>query len=268
VVPINAQRPLAVITGASSGIGRALAHELVERGHDAVLAADDDLLLDTAAELQKRGASIVAQQVDLATGDGVDQLHRAVLALGRPVDVAVLNAGVGVSGAFHETPLDADLGLVDLNVRSTVHLAKLLLPPMVERGAGRLLFTGSIAGLAPGPYHATYAASKGFINLFADSLRHELRDTGVTVTALMPGPTESMFFDRAGMSEDTVIGQMPKDDPEKVARQAVDALLAGRQHVVSGSVLNKLGALGAGLMPDAVKARVQAVFTKPRGDDR
>lgn len=263
---MDTHRPLAVVTGASSGIGRAIARELAVRGHDLVLAADEDLLEDAAEDLRRLGATVTAEPVDVATGEGVERLHSAVTALGRPVAVAVLNAGIGVSGRFDETPVEADLELVDLNVRSTVHLAKLLLPGMVAHGAGRLLFTGSIAGLAPGPYHATYAASKGFVNLFAESLRHELKDTGVTVTALMPGPTETLFFDRAEMREDTVIGQMPKDDAAKVARQAVDALLAGRGHVVSGSVLNRLGALGSGLVPDPVKAQVQAVFTKPRSD--
>lgn len=266
MVPIDAHRPLAVVTGASSGIGRAIARELATRGHDLVIAANDDLLAAAETELRSLGATVSAHRLDLARGSGVEQLHSAVTALGRPVAVAVLNAGIGVSGRFHETPVEADLELVDLNVRSTVHLAKLLLPEMVAQRSGRLLFTGSIAGLAPGPYHATYAASKGFVNLFADALRHELKDTGVTVTALMPGPTESLFFDRADMRDDTVIGQMPKDDADKVARQAVDALMAGRGHVVSGSVLNRLGALGAGFVPDVVKGQLQAVFTKPRSD--
>lgn len=266
MVPIDAHRPLAVVTGASSGIGRAIARELAVRGHDLVIAANDDLLAEAADELRGLGATVTVQTVDMATSDGVEQLHAAVTGLDRPVAVAVLNAGIGVSGRFHETPVEADLELVDLNVRSTVHLAKLLLPEMVAQRSGRLLFTGSIAGLAPGPYHATYAASKGFVNLFADALRHELKDTGVTVTALMPGPTESLFFDRADMRDDTVIGQMPKDDADKVARQAVDGLMAGRGHVVSGSVLNRLGALGAGFVPDVVKGQLQAVFTKPRGD--
>lgn len=243
-----------------------MANELATRGHDLVIAANDDLLGEAADELRGLGATVTVQPADLATSEGVERLHSGVTGLGRPVAVAVLNAGIGVSGRFDETPLEADLELVDLNVRSTVHLAKLLLPAMVAQRSGRLLFTGSVAGLAPGPYQATYAASKGFVNLFADALRHELKGSGVTVTALMPGPTETLFFDRADMRADTVIGQMPKDDADKVARQAVDALMAGRGHVVSGSVINRLGALGAGFLPDVVKGQLQAVFTKPRSD--
>jgi short-subunit dehydrogenase len=269
VVPISTdpQRPLALVTGASTGIGRELARGLVARGYDVVLAANDDTLIDIAAELQRLGASVVAQQVDLATSSGVERLHRAVTEAGRPLDAAALNAGVGASGHFHRMPPEADLEVVDLNVRSVVHLTKLLLPAMVSRGAGRLLFTGSVAGLAPGPYHATYAASKAFVNLFAEALRQELKGTGVTVTALMPGPTDTAFFDRAEM-RDTVIGQMPKDDPVKVADQALEAMFAGREHVVSGSIMNRVGALGAGLLPDRVKGHLQAVFTKPREGGR
>ena len=261
----GSRRSLAVVTGASSGIGLSLACELARRGHDLVIAGDDTLLGDAAAALRHEGAAVVAERVDLADPDGVRAVHDAVVADGRPVAVAVLNAGVGSSGRFHETPLEGDLEVVDLNVRSTVHLTKLLLPAMVERGEGRLLFTASIAGLAPGPYQATYAASKSFVHLFAEGLRHELRGTGVTVTSLMPGPTDTMFFDRAGM-RDTRIGRMPKADPDTVARQAYDATMAGKDHVVSGSVLNRVQAMGSGLLPDRVKAYAQAFLSKPPAD--
>lgn len=261
----SSSRPLAVVTGASSGIGRALGRELVRLGYDLVVAADDDLLLEAVEELSQGDALVVAEQVDLSTPAGVEQLHQAVVRTGRPVAAAALNAGVGVSGSFVSTPLEAHLGLVDLNVRSVVHLAHLLLPAMVDRGEGRLLFTASIAGLGPGPYQTTYAASKAFVHLFAEGLRHELQDSGVTVTSLMPGPTESLFFDRAEM-RDTRIGKMPKADADRVAQQAVEAMLAGRDHVVSGSVLNRVQALGSHLLPDRVKAYAQAFLSKPPAD--
>ena len=267
MVPINAQRPLALVTGASSGIGRAVAHELVLRGHDVVVTADDDLLEEAATELDAAGGSVTAHRADLTSAEGVERLHEAVLATGRPLSVAVLNAGVAASGHFARTPLEGDLDVVDLNVRSVVHLTKLLLPAMVEQGAGRLLFTASIAGLAPGPYQATYAASKAFVHLFAEALRHELKGTGVSVTSLRPGPTDTLFFERAEM-QDTVIGQMPKDRADKVARQAVEALFAGKDDVLSGSVLNKVQSLSSGFLPDRVKAYAQAFLSKPRDDDR
>src|SRR5512139_3417935 len=267
------ETPLAVVTGASSGIGWALARQFVQRGYDLVVASDDEEVheaaagLQAAAELEGGGVEVTAEQVDLTTEEGVEQLYKAVAATGRPVAAAALNAGVGSSGHFHETPLEADLGVVDLNVRSVVHLSKLLLPSMVAQGHGRLLFTASIAALGPGPYHATYAASKAFVHLFAQGLRHELRGTGVTVTSLMPGPTDTAFFDRAEM-RDIRIGRIPKDDPDVVARQAYEAMVAGKDRVVTGSLLNRLQALGAGFVPDRVKAYAQAFLTKPQSDDR
>ncbi len=259
--------PLALVTGASTGIGWALARQFVDHGYDVVIAADDEAVFDAAAGLERGGVSVVAEQVDLATEKGVMQLYETVAGIGRPVAAAALNAGVGASGHFHRTPLEADLEVVDLNVRSVVHLSKLLLPPMVEEGQGRLLYTASIAAFGPGPYHATYAASKAFVHLFAEGLRHELRGTGVTVTSLMPGPTDTAFFDRAEM-RDTRIGQIPKDDPDLVARQAYEAMIAGRHRVVAGSVLNRIQAFGASFVPDRIKGHAQAFLTKPQSGNR
>lgn len=265
MVPIpTTTRPLALVTGGSTGIGRSLAAELLDHGYDVVIAADEDCVHDTATDLERPGASVVACQVDLTKPSDVEELYEKVRSLGGTLEAVAFNAGVGVSGKFHTTPLEADLGLVDLNVRSVVHLAKLVVPEMVERGRGRLLFTSSVAGFGPGPYQATYAASKSFVHLFAQALRHELRDTGVTVTSLMPGPTETAFFDRAQMREDTVIGQMPKDDADKVARQAYAAMAAGKERVISGSLLNRVEALTQRVLPDPVKAVAQAVLAKPR----
>jgi uncharacterized protein len=185
-----------------------------------------------------------------------------------PVDVLVLNAGVGVGGRFWETDLADDLRLVDLNVRSVVHLAKLVVRDMVARGSGRVLVTASIAAKAPGPYHATYAASKAYDHSFAEALRVELEeaDTGVTVTSLMPGPTDTDFFDRAGM-EDTKVAQGRKDDPDEVAKDGVDALLAGKDHVVAGALKNKVMAAGSALQPDAAAAKGMATMAEPGSGD-
>jgi uncharacterized protein len=256
------RRPLAVVTGASTGIGLALARQFAERGYDLVIAADEPEIGDAARMLESSGSQVVAAQADLATAQGVEDLHGTVVGTGRPVAAAAFNAGVGSAGHFSTTPLEADLQVVDLNVRSVVHLSKLMLPPMVDRGEGRLLFTASIAGLGPGPYQATYSASKAFVHLFAEALRHELRGTGVTVTSLRPGPTDTPFFDRAEM-RDTRLGQMPKDSPDRVAREAYEAMMAGKDNVVSGSVLNRIQTLGSGLLPDRLKAFAQAFLTRP-----
>jgi short-subunit dehydrogenase len=259
----DAQSPsLALVTGASSGIGRALARQFAKHGFDLVVVAEDAELADATRELEGYGPVVTAVRADLSTPQGVEAVAEAVQALGRPVDAAALNAGVGVNGRFDETDLDDDLRLVDLNVRSTVHLAKLLLRPMVARGSGRLLITSSIAATAPGPFHATYAASKAFGHSFAEAIRTELKDTGVTITSLQPGPTETEFFERADM-EDTKVASGHTDDPDDVAQQGFEALMAGKDQVVAGSFRNKVQAVASTVLPDKVASAVAGSMTKP-----
>ena len=261
--PATPDRPLALVTGASTGIGAELAAGLAEQGHDLVVVADEPQIHETATRLRERGGSVQAVQVDLSGPEGVEQLHATVRTGGRPVAVAVLNAGIAHWGRFHETDLAGDLRVVGLNVASTVHLAKLLLPGMVERGSGRLLLTSSIAATMPGPYYATYAASKAFVHSFAEALRDELRGTGVTVTSLMPGPTRTEFFARSGMTR-TMVAAGPKDSPAKVAAQGLAAMMAGKAHVVAGNPLNRVQALTATLLPDVLSTRMHALMTRPR----
>ena len=259
----SSTRPLAVVTGASSGIGLELARQFAENGFDLIVAAEDGTIHDAAQGLDGDGASVDAVQVDLATPEGVEQLHARITAAGRPVDAVALNAGVGAGGAFAtDTDLAAELKLVDLNVRSTVHLAKLVVRDMVARGEGRLLFTSSIASTMPGAFQAVYNASKSFVQSFALALRDELKDTGVTVTSLMPGPTETEFFERADML-DTKVGASDKDDPADVAREGFEALMAGKERVVSASLSTKLQGRGSRLMPDSAKAAMHRRMAEP-----
>ena len=255
-------RQFAVVTGASSGIGLELAKQFATNGFDVLITAEDDGIRSVVAEVGAAGADVVAVQADLTTSDGVRALHAEIDAAGRPVDALALNAGIGVAGEFIETSLDADLDVVQLNVVSVVHLAKLVLPAMAARGSGRVLITASVASTLPGPYYATYAASKAFLLSFAEAIRYELRDRGVTVTALMPGPTDTDFFRRAGM-EDTRAGQGPKDDPAEVAADGFAALMAGDDHVVAGSFRNKVQVVAAKAMTDAAKATVHSRLTEP-----
>ena len=173
------------------------------------------------------------------TARSVEELYAAVAATGRSVDAAAVNAGIGRGGVFVDTPMDDLLSVVDLNVASTVQLTRLLLSDMVARNAGRLLLTSSIAATMPGTYAAVYNASKSFVQSFAEALQEELSDSEVTVTSLMPGPTETDFFTRAEM-DDTPIGQSKKDDPADVARQGFDALMAGKDRVVAASLKTKM----------------------------
>ena len=258
---------LALVTGASSGIGLELARLFVENGFDVIITAEDDELAAAEASLAGNGAEVRAVRADLSSYDGVERLWAAVAAGGRPLDAAALNAGIGGNGDFtRDIPLEDDLELIAVNVTAVVHLAKRILPGMVERGQGRVLITSSVAATMPGPYYATYAASKAFLQSFAQAVRFELKDTGVTVTALQPGPTDTEFFDRAGM-DDTKVADAKKDDPAEVAKDGFEALMAGKDHVVAGGVRNKAQVAGAKLIPEKARAAVHAAQTKPEPGD-
>ena len=255
-------KSLALVTGASSGIGLELAKQFVLHDYDLVVCAEEEAIHQAADALGVSGAVITPVQVDLRTYDSVESLYTAVKGTGRPLDAAALNAGVGLGGPFVENNLTAELDMIDLNVKSTVHLAKRVLPDLVARGAGRVLFTSSIASMMPGTYQAVYNASKSFVQSFAEALRNELKDTGVTVTALMPGPTDTNFFHRAEM-DDTRVGASDKDDPAVVAKQGFDALMKGDEKVVGGSVKTKVQAAASKIMPDSAKAQMHRRMAEP-----
>jgi short-subunit dehydrogenase len=256
-------KPLAVVTGASSGIGLELAKQFALHDYDLVVAAEDDGIASVRDTLRALGAEVDTVKVDLSSYNGVQELVERIAGMARPVSAAAINAGVGVGGAFvGETELEDQLTVVDLNVRSSVHLAYRLLPEMVERGEGRLLFTSSIAATSPGPFMSVYNASKAFLQSFSQALRNEVKDSGVTVTALMPGPTDTEFFDRAGMG-DTKVGAGPKDDAATVAREGFEALMKGKDHVVAGSAKNAVQAAAGNVLPDPAIAAQHRRMSEP-----
>jgi short-subunit dehydrogenase len=259
-------KPLAVVTGASSGIGYELALEFAKAGFDLIINAENDAIHRAGDALRATGASVTVVQSDLTAPEGVAEVVAAARAAG-PLTVLALNAGVGLSGAFvGGADLDEALDLIRLNVMAPVILARELAPDMVARGEGRLLFTSSIASLAPGPFHAVYHGSKAFIQSFSEALREELRGTGVTVTSLMPGATETQFFARADML-DTKVGQGKKDYAAKVAKQGVEATLKGDDHVVAGSFMNKVQAVVSKFLPDTAKAKQLRKSNEPLDQD-
>ena len=258
----SSTRPLAVVTGASNGIGYELAKQFAQNGFDLVVTATGPSINEAAQACEALGAQVEAVQADLATFDGVETLYKQVQATGRPVEAIAINAGVGVGGKFTETDLKEELNLIELNVVSSVHLAKRVVKDMVDRGSGKILFTSSIAALMPGPFEAVYAASKTFIHSFAEGLRNELKDTGVTVTALMPGPTDTNFFHRAGM-DDTKAGADKKDDPAVVARQGFEALMQGKDDFVAGSLKTQVQGNISKVLPDTVNAELHRKLTEP-----
>ncbi|WP_440089762.1 SDR family NAD(P)-dependent oxidoreductase [Streptosporangium sp. LJ11] len=256
-------RPLALVTGASSGIGYELARQFAHNGFDLVVTAEDEGIEEAADSIREPGAQVTAVRADLTEFAGVEELYARATASGRPLEAVAINAGVGVGGDFaRHTDLAAELKLIDLNVTSSVHLAKRVLADMVGRGRGRVLFTSSVAATMPGPFEAVYAASKAFLFSFSEALREELKDTGVTVTALLPGPTDTDFFRRAGML-DTRVGAGRKDDPAQVAEQGFKALMAGDDHVVAGSVKNRVQSVTAKVTPETAKARMHRTLAEP-----
>jgi short-subunit dehydrogenase len=260
-------RPLALVTGASSGIGRELAKQFAENGFDLVVAAEDVELDDATEELRGMGAVVAPVSVDLTKRADVERLVAAVRGSGRPLDAAALNAGVGAGGAFVDNDLDAELGIVELNCASTVQLAKSVVQDMAARGEGRILFTSSIASQAPEPFQAVYGASKAFVQSFALALREELKDSGVSVTALLPGPTETEFFERADMTDTKLGASDSKDDPAEVARQGFDGLMKGDASVFAGSLSSKaMGRLSA-VTPGNVATRLKRPMTEPGSAD-
>ncbi|WP_455361385.1 SDR family NAD(P)-dependent oxidoreductase [Streptomyces sp. SYSU K21746] len=259
---MNLIKPLAVVTGASSGIGFELAKQFADNGFDLVVSAEDPGVEQAAEELRAAGADVQVVRADLATYDGVEQLYASIAVTRRPVSAAALNAGVGRGGAFLDTDLSDEARIIDLNITSTVHLAKRLLPDMVAAGDGRVLITSSIASTMPGSFQAVYNASKSFLQSFAEALQNELKDTGVTVTSLMPGPTETNFFRRAGM-DDTKVGRQPKDDPARVAKDGFDALMSGRGKVVAGSLKTKAQGVANKVLPDRLKAAAHRRMAEP-----
>jgi short-subunit dehydrogenase len=260
---------LALVTGASSGIGLSLAADLAKRGYDLIVCSAGDRLQTAAQQLQGGQIEVVALQADLATREGIESLWEQVTSLGRNLDIACINAGVGVGGLFVETDLDAELNMVELNCAGTVHLAKHVVQHMTRQGGGKILFTASIAGEMVAPREAVYAASKAFVLSFAQSLRYELRDSGITVTALQPGPTNTDFFHRAGM-DDTEVGSKGKSEsqPDDVARQGIDALLAGDDHVYAASMKTKLEGKLANVVPGAMKGAMHEKMAKPLEEEK
>jgi short-subunit dehydrogenase len=260
-------RPLAVVTGASSGIGFELARQCAEHGFDLLICADGERIEEAAERLRTAGTSVETVRADLATYEGNEVLARAVQATGRPVDALLLNAGIGVNGKFVETNLEEELRVIGLNCAAVVHAAKRIIPDMVAHGSGRVLITGSILSTAPAPFMAVYGATKAFDLSFAEALRVELKDTGVTVTALQPGATDTDFFERADM-EDTPVGQGKKDDPADVAKAGFEAMMKGKDSVVAASMKSKLQGLAHEILPETAKARLQAQMVKPGSGDK
>jgi short-subunit dehydrogenase len=251
-------RPLAVVTGASSGIGYELAKLCAENGFDLVVAADRPLE-EAVQTFRGLGAEVDSVETDLATTEGVDELYAAIK--GRPVEALLANAGHGLGHGFLDQDFEEARHVIDTNITGTIYLIQKIGRDMRARNKGRILITGSIAGFMPGSFQAVYNGTKAFIDSFSFALRNELKETEITVTCLMPGATETEFFERAGML-DTKVGTQEKDDAAKVARDGFDAMMSGESDVVSGWQ-NKLQTTVANVTPNEMLAEQHRKMAEP-----
>jgi short-subunit dehydrogenase len=252
-------RPLAIVTGASAGIGYELAKQCAQHGYDLVIAADEPKIAQAAQDFRALGARVEAVEADLATLEGVDRLYAALQ--GRPVDALLANAGHGLGHAFLDQDFQKVRHVIDTNITGTIYLIQKVGRDMRARRQGRILITGSIAGFTPGSFQAVYNATKAFIDSFSFALRNEVKDQGITVTCLMPGATETDFFERADML-DTQVGSGKKDDPADVAKVGFEAMLRGDGDVVSGWK-NKLQTAIASVTPAGVLAEQHRKQAEP-----
>jgi uncharacterized protein len=255
----TAGRPLAIVTGASSGIGLELARCCVTGGYDVIVAADGPEIHAAGDSLRASGANVDVVQADLATLDGVEELYAATGH--RPVSALLANAGRGLGHAFLDQDFEEVLRVIDTNVVGTLYLIQKVGRDMCAAGRGRILITGSIAGFMPGTYQAVYNGTKALLDSFSFALRAELKETGVTVTCLMPGATETDFFETADML-DTKVGASKKQSASEVARIGFEAMQRGDGDVVTGWN-NKLRQAISNILPSSVLAAQHANMAKP-----
>jgi short-subunit dehydrogenase len=257
-------RLFAIVTGASTGIGFELAAQAARNGYDLLIAADEPEIQTAADALRAHGGTVDAIEVDLSTEEGVDELIEATQ--GRPVDALLANAGRGLGNGFLDQDWEQARFVVDTNIIGTIYLIHQIGNRMRDSGGGRILITGSIAGFMPGSYQAVYNGTKAFLDSFSYAIREELKDTGITVTCLMPGPTETEFFERADLM-DTKIGVSEKMDAAEVARQGFEAMQAGEGQVITG-LKNKLQVAMAHVTPAERLARTHTKEAAPGTADQ
>ncbi|MFL6844549.1 MAG: SDR family NAD(P)-dependent oxidoreductase [Allosphingosinicella sp.] len=248
----------AIVTGASSGIGLELARLAAADGYDLLVAADTPLV-DASRALKDLGVEVDSVETDLAGFAGVERLLDALG--GRTPDLLFANAGHGLGHGFLEQDPAEWRHVIDTNITGTVYLIQKILQAMVRRGSGRVLVTGSIAGHLGGAFQAVYNGTKAFVDNFCDGLHEELKDTGVTLTCLKPGATDTEFFERADLL-DTKVGQMPKDDPADVAKAGYRAMINGERSEVY-SFKNKLQVAAGSLLGGGVSAKLHRKLAEP-----
>lgn len=245
----------ALVTGGTSGIGYELAKLLAKDGYNIILVARGEEGLENAKKELESTYNIEALTIskDLFYAGNAFELVDEVREKGIRVDILVNDAGQGLYGEFKDTDIQRELEIVQLNISSLLVLTKSFLQDMVARGQGKILNLASIAGKLPGPRQAVYHGTKAFVHSFTEAIRSELKDSGVTITSLLPGATDTDFFNKAGMQESKIVQEGELADPAKVARDGYDALMSGDDMVISG-FKNKMQVGMSNVMPDSAVA--------------
>lgn len=244
-----------LVTGGTSGIGYELAKRFAREGYNLVIVArGEEGLEKTATEIREQfGVAVETISKDLFDPGQAFELYDDLRARNITINVLVNNAAQGEYGEFTETDIRKELDIIHLNISSVVVLTKLFLREMVERNDGKILNVSSIAGKLPGPLQSVYHGTKAFVHSFSEAIRDEVKDTGVTVTSLLPGATDTDFFRKAHMEESKIVQEGKLDDPAKVADDGYRALMAGKHKVISG-MKNKAQVAMSNIMPDDVVA--------------
>ncbi|MCX2574083.1 SDR family NAD(P)-dependent oxidoreductase [Pedobacter sandarakinus] len=264
---MNNEKQFALITGATSGIGLELAKLFAKDKFNLIIVARDEQALEsTASTLKQEGIDVVCISKDLFVPGAATELYQQVQSMQLEIDVLVNDAGQGVYGKFIENDLERELNIIQLNISALVTLTKHVAKDMVAKGSGKILNLASIAGKTPGPYQAVYHGTKAFVHSFNESIRNELKDTGVSVTSLLPGATDTDFFRKADMLDAKIVQEGDLADPVKVAKDGYEALMAGKDMVVSG-LKNKVQVAMGNLTPDSIQAAQMEKVQEP-GDQK
>lgn len=253
-----------LITGGTEGIGYELAKQFAENGHHLILVARDEVKLQTTKEeLEGAGIDVITIPKDLFGTEAPFELYKTVKNKNLDVDILVNNAGQGVYGLFEATDIRRELAIVQLNISSLIVLTKLFLQDMLARGEGKILNVSSIASKTPGPWQSVYHGTKAFVQSFTEALRSEVKGKGVTITALLPGATDTDFFNKADMEASKVVEDKDKlADPATVAKDGYDALMSGDDKIISG-LKNKIAVTMSNVMPESKAADMMKKQQEP-----
>lgn len=264
IKPMETTDQYALITGATDGIGYELAKLFAADGYNLIIVARDQQELNkTSSELSKSGVSVITIAKDLFIPEHAFAVYDEVQNMDIKVDVLVNNAGQGVYGEFKDNELKRELDIIQLNISSLVILTKLFVKDMVALNSGKILNLASIAGTVPGPWQAVYHGTKAFVLSFTEGLREEMKDYDITITALLPGATDTDFFNKADMQRSKIVQDKDSlSNPADVAKDGYEALMAGKDKVISG-FKNKVQVAMGNIMPDSTSAHMMNEQQKP-----